>query len=90
MPLATGAAGVYECGMALKVVSDVDIPTNMKRHPPVIWPHQGMVVGESFWISCEERTYGTVLNANTRYGKRYGFKFVARRENGGVRVWRVA
>lgn len=85
-----GVAVVYERGMVLEVVNDVDLPRGGNRHPPTIWPHADMAVGQSFWISCEERTYGTVLNANARYGKRLGFKFTARRENGGVRVWRVA
>lgn len=76
--------------MVLAVVSGIAVPPDLKRREPSIWPHADMAVGQSFWISDQDRSYGTVLNANTRYGKRLGFKFTARREDGGVRVWRIA
>lgn len=77
-------------GMVLELVSDVAVPPDQKRRDPSIWPHAGMEIGQSFWIATEDRVYGTVLNANARYAKRLGWRFTARKENGGVRVWRIA
>jgi hypothetical protein len=53
------------------------------------YPFKTMQVGESFFVEGEEnakRMHSTVYN----YGVRYGKKFVARKVEGGVRVWRMA
>ena len=51
------------------------------------YPHEEMEVGDSFFL--EGISMQVVLNANWRAGKKLGWKFVARKEGGGIRVWRV-
>jgi hypothetical protein len=46
-----------------------------------------MEVGDSFFL--EDMPFQQVCNSNLRAAKRYGKKFVARTEDGGVRVWRI-
>jgi hypothetical protein len=53
------------------------------------YPFKDLAVGDSFFVPEAElvnskRMHSTAYN----YGKRYGRKFVARRVEGGVRVWR--
>lgn len=52
------------------------------------YPHEDMAVGDSFLIT--NVSMQVVLNANWRAGKRLGWKFVARKEGEGIRVWRTA
>lgn len=58
-------------------------PTNIR----VGWPHKSMKVGQSFFI--ENRTMVAVCNANNRYKKKLGWRFTARKQEGGIRVWRI-
>lgn len=51
------------------------------------YPHEDMAVGDSFLIA--NVSMQVVLNANWRAGKRLGWKFVARKEGEGIRVWRT-
>ncbi len=51
------------------------------------YPHEEMAVGESFYVVGIGMQ--VVLNANWRASKRLGWKFVARREREGIRVWRT-
>lgn len=53
------------------------------------YPFRELAVGDSFFVPDEDiannkRMHSTAYN----YGKRYGMKFVARRVEGGMRVWR--
>ena len=53
------------------------------------YPFRDLAVGDSFFVpdgevASSKRMHSTAYN----YGKRYGMKFVARRVEGGVRVWR--
>ena len=70
----------------------VDRGYEMPAPRPVFgkYPFKTMEVGESFFVALEDmagpkRMHSTAYN----YGKRLGKKFVARRVEGGVRVWRT-
>jgi hypothetical protein len=52
------------------------------------WPHKTMRVGQSFFV--EGRSMVAVCNANNRYKRKLGWKFTARKQDGGIRVWRIA
>ena len=51
------------------------------------YPHEEMEVGDSFVVRAV--SLQVVCNANYRTGKKLGRKFVARKIEDGVRVWRV-
>lgn len=56
----------------------------------MLWPHREMEVGEYFEVDGSKVSRTAVYVANHRWGKRLGRKFVARTENGFIRVWRTA
>ena len=70
--------------MTIEVDKNIPIPPEKKRN---VYPYKVMNVGESFYIP--DGKLQIVCNANYRSGKQLGRKFIARKENEGVRVWRT-
>lgn len=68
----------------IRVVHGVEPP---KVREVYSYPYAEMDVGDSFVVPV--LAYRKVLNANTRAGKRLGWKFSARKEGEYLRVWRV-
>ena len=68
--------------ISVEINKDVPLPPPRRRYP-----YGEMEVGESFLIA--QGNLQVVCNANYRAGKRLGRRFIARREEGGVRVWRT-
>jgi hypothetical protein len=66
----------------VEVSKDVPIPPAKRRYP-----YKDMDVGDSFFVSGGKLQ--VVCNANYRVGKKLSRKFIARCEEGGVRVWRL-
>jgi hypothetical protein len=66
----------------VEINKDVPLPIPKRRYPYGL-----MEVGESFLV--QDGKLQIVCNANYRAGKKLGRKFIARREERGVRVWRV-
>ena len=53
------------------------------------YPFKDLAVGDSFFVPDEAGMSGRRMHSTAyNYGKRYGMKFVARRVEGGMRVWR--
>ena len=71
------------CQLSVGLSKDVPLPPPRRRYP-----YGEMEVGESFLVGGG--VLQVVCNANYRAGKRLGRKFIARKEAGGVRVWRIA
>ena len=67
----------------MEVQKDVPIPEARKRYP-----YRDMDIGDSFFVDAGG--IQNVCNQNYRMGKKLGMSFIARKENGGVRVWRTA
>ena len=66
----------------VEVSRDVPLPEPRRRYP-----YKVMEVGDSFLVAGGKLQ--VVCNANYRASKRLGRKFIARCEEGGVRVWRT-
>lgn len=66
----------------VEVESGVPLPVERRRYP-----YAQMQVGDSFVVRSV--SLQVVCNANYRTGKKLGRKFVARKVEDGVRVWRV-
>jgi hypothetical protein len=69
--------------ISIDVQKDVPVPEARKRYP-----YKDMEVGDSFFV--EAGGIQNVCNQNYRMGKKLGMSFIARKEEGGVRVWRTA
>lgn len=65
------------------IENDVPMPAKVL----IGWPHESMAVGQSFFVA--NRTMVNVSNANQRFRKKIGWKFTARKVDGGIRVWRI-
>jgi len=68
----------------MKIEKGVDVPSERKR---LSYPYAQMDVGDSFFI--KDVALQTICNANYRYGSKHGVKFTARKQDGGIRVWRI-
>ena len=58
----------------------------------VKYPFKEMDIGDSFFVSFEVGGDGLVRRMHStayNYGKRLGRKFLARKVEGGVRIWRM-
>lgn len=69
-----------------ELVIEVGVPIPEDK-AVVGWPHAEMEVGQSFFVAG--RGLQSVCNANQRFQKRLGWRFTARKVEGGVRVWRT-
>ena len=67
----------------LEVDKLVPLPEGKKRYP-----YKEMDIGDSFFVDAGKLQ--VVCNANYRASKRLGMQFIARKDSGGVRVWRVS
>ena len=69
----------------MKIDKHIDMPEEKKR---LNLPYDKMEVGDSFFREGDERL-GMFCNLNWRWGKRLHRKYVCRKVDGGIRVWRV-
>ena len=70
--------------MSIAIDKDIPTPQTKERNS---YPYKVMEVGESFLVPGGKLQ--VVCNANYRASKKLGRKFIARCEEGGVRVWRT-
>ena len=68
--------------ISMELTKDVPVPPDKRRYP-----YKVMDVGDSFFVDGGKLQ--VVCNNNYRTGKKLDRKFIARCEEGGVRVWRV-
>ena len=67
-----------------QVERNVPLPTSrVKRN----YPYEDMNTGESFLVT--DANLQAVCNANHRASKKLGRTFIARKVDGGIRVWRT-
>ena len=70
--------------------TDIPIPNDYRNpgQPPVKHPWDQLLIGWSFFVPG--KTAEALSGSRTAATKRTGFKFTARRQNGGVRFWRIS
>ena len=71
----------------IDVEKNVPMPEPTSSRTKLEYPSEHMEIGDSFFV--DNSTIQKVCNANNRAKKKYGAKFMARREEGGIRVWRM-
>ena len=67
----------------MKIETDIPVPVSTRSRK---YPFMDMQVGESIWFDeqVNGRAYRSALSTGTRHGR----KFVARKEDSGIRIWR--
>lgn len=67
---------------------DNDIPIPAPAAKPPLYPLRDMKVGDSFRVGLDKAK--AARSAVSAYTARTGAKFVTRKEDGGLRVWKTA
>lgn len=74
----------------IEIETDVPLTASYKNGRPEVYPWRKLEVGDSFFVP-EERTAPKHIEKRAyEAAKRTGRKFTCRRQDGGVRIWRVA
>lgn len=68
----------------IEISKNVPLPKEKTRNT---YPYEEMDVGDSFFVSGV--TMQNMCNMNGKAAKKYGGRFIARRENEGIRVWKT-
>ena len=67
----------------MKIENDIPVPVSTRSRK---YPFMDMQVGESIWF--DEQVNGRAYRSALSTGTRHNLKFVARKENSGIRIWR--
>jgi len=71
------------------VEKNIDMP--VMRVTASKYPYDEMGVGDSFMVTSERVSMiNTMCGVNKKKGVELGMKFIAKRVDGGVRVWRIS
>jgi len=71
------------------VEKNIDMP--VMRVTASKYPYDEMEVGDSFMVTSERVSMiNTMCGVNKKKGVELGMKFIAKRVDGGVRVWRIS
>jgi hypothetical protein len=70
--------------MSITIEAGVEIPSEKKKND---YPYKLMKVGDSFFVPGAK--ISIICNSNYRMSKMLGWKFIARKEREGIRVWRT-
>jgi len=67
----------------MKIETDIPVPVSTRSRK---YPFMDMQVGESIWF--DEQVNGRAYRSALSTGTRHNLKFVARKEDSGIRIWR--
>jgi hypothetical protein len=67
----------------MKIETDIPVPVSTRSRK---YPFLDMQVGESIWF--DEQVNGRAYRSALSTGTRHNLKFVARKEDSGIRIWR--
>ena len=67
----------------MKIETDIPVPMSTRSRK---YPFLDMQVGESIWF--DEQVNGRAYRSALSTGTRHNLKFVARKEDSGIRIWR--
>jgi len=67
----------------MKIETDIPVPVSTRSRK---YPFLDMQVGESIWF--DEQVNGRAYRSALSTGTRHNLKFIARKEDSGIRIWR--
>ena len=77
------------CCMVIQIDKHIPVNKFLKRARKHQYPFAQMDPGDSFYVEGDLGVCQTVRTLMWRFTKETGWKFVTRRDEGGLRVWRV-
>jgi len=75
--------------MEVTIEKGVPAPDSISHGRRLNYPLDKMDVGDSFFITGDIKLLARAAESCRKYGLRKGRKYTSRRENGGLRVWRL-
>ena len=74
----------------IKIDSDIPIDANYTNGRPEKYPWRKMDIGDSFFVSSDMMSPKRVSTYAWEAGLRTGRKFACRRQEDGIRIWRIS
>jgi len=74
----------------IKIDSDIPLEANYNNGRPEKYPWRKMEIGESFFVLPDMMTPKRASTHAWEASLRTGRKFACRRQEGGVRIWRIS
>lgn len=71
------------------IESNIPMPASYKNGRPAAYPFREMQIGQSIYIPASEVQPRHAAKRAYAAGRRAAMKFVCRRDEEGVRIWRV-
>jgi hypothetical protein len=78
------------CFMVIQIDKHIPVNKFLKRARKHQYPFAQMDPGDSFYVEGDLGVCQTVRTLMWRFTKEAGWKFVTRRDESGLRVWRVS
>lgn len=74
----------------IKIESNIPIEASYTNGRPEKYPWRKMEVGDSFFVSSDTMDLKRASTYAWEAGRRTGCKFACRRQEDGIRIWRVS
>jgi hypothetical protein len=75
----------------MQIEKDVPMPTSKGRGRPPKYPFGKMEIGDSFFVNFTgDASRCNEVVAAYQYGRQNNKAFSARKEDGGIRIWRIS
>ena len=78
------------CFMVIQIDKNIPVNKFLKRARKHQYPFAKMDPGDSFYVEGDLGVCQTVRTLMWRFTKETGWKFVTRRDDKGLRVWRIS
>ena len=73
----------------IQIESDVPLPASYVNGRPASYPFRNMGVGQSIFIPATQVSPHHAAKRAYAAARRTGFKFTCRKEEDGIRIWRI-
>ena len=77
------------CCMVIQIEKNIPVNKFLKRSRNHKYPFRELELGDSFYVALSEQEINVLRVLAWRFAKATGWKFVTKRVDSGVRVWRV-
>ena len=74
--------------MVIQIEKNIPVNRFLRRSRNHKYPFRELELGDSFFVALDEQGINVLRVLAWRFAKETGWKFVTKRVDGGVRVWR--
>ena len=77
------------CCMVIQIEKNIPVNKFLKRSRSHKYPFRELEVGDSFYVALSEQEINVLRVLAWRFSKQTGWRFVTKKVDSGVRVWRI-